>query len=105
MSEQPITTSKRLIHNTVFNVVTLISNAVIGFFLVRFFIGQLGTARYGVWLLFGGAAFRYGGMLSMGLNSSVNRYIPVYLAKDNNEGIQRVVNTTLFFYSAAATDI
>lgn len=102
MSDESITTSKRLVHNTVFNVVTLISNAVIGFFLVRFFVGQLGTARYGVWLLFGGAAFRYGGMLSMGLNSSVNRYIPVYLAKNNSDGVQRVINTTLFFYSVVS---
>jgi len=33
MNEQPITTSKRLIHNTFFNVATLVSNAFIGFFL------------------------------------------------------------------------
>ena len=102
MSDEAITTPKRLIHNTVFNVATLVTNAVIGFFLIRFFIGHLGTARYGVWVLFGGAVFRYGGMLTMGLNSSVNRYIPLYLAKDNNEGVQRVINTTLFFYSAVS---
>jgi len=99
MNEQPITTSKRLIHNTFFNVVTLVSNAVIGFFLMRFFLGQLGEARYGVWLLFAGSVFRYASLLSMGLNSSINRYIPVCLAKNDEDGVQRVIRTSLFFFS------
>jgi len=34
----------------------------------------------------------------MGLNSSINRYIPMYLAKHNDEGVQRVISTSLFFY-------
>jgi O-antigen/teichoic acid export membrane protein len=102
VNSNPITTSKRLIFNTVFNLVTLISNAVIGFFLMRFFLGKLGQARYGLWLLFGGLLFRYGSMLSMGLNSAVNRYIPVYLAKGDREGIQRAVNTIFAFYSVLA---
>ena len=99
MNEQYITTSKRLIHNTVFNVVTLVSNALIGFFLIRFFLGQLGEVRYGVWLLIAGSLFRYAAMLSMGLNSSINRYIPVYLAKNDEDGIQRVISTSFFFFS------
>jgi O-antigen/teichoic acid export membrane protein len=97
MSEQPVTTSKRLIHNTIINVLTLVSNALIGFFLVRFFLGQLGEAQYGVWVLIG-SLFRYRGILSMGLNSSANRYIPMYRAKNNDAGVQRVISSTLFFY-------
>lgn len=99
MNEQPITTSKKLIHNTFFNVVTLVSNALIGFFLIRFFLGQLGEIRYGVWLLIAGSLFRYAAMLSMGLNSSINRYIPVYLAKNDEDGVQRVISTSFFFFS------
>lgn len=38
----------------------------------------------------------------MGLNSAINRYIPVYLAKNNNDGIQRVISTSLFFFSTVA---
>jgi len=102
MSEQPITTSKRLIHNTLFNVATLVSNAIIGFFLIRFFLGRLGEARYGIWLLVGGFMFRYGTLLSIGLNSSINRYIPIYLAKKDADGIQRVISTSLFFYLGLA---
>ncbi len=98
--DERIATSKRLIHNTVFNVVALISNAVIAFFLTRFFLAKLGHDRYGVWVLIGGSILHYGPLLNMGLNSAVNRYIPVYLAKNDNQGVQRVINTTLLFYSA-----
>lgn len=101
MGSRHITTSKRLIHNTLINVLMLISNAVIGFFLIRFFLGQLGEERYGVWILIA-SIFIYRDLLSMGLNSSINRYIPVYLVNNNYEGIQRVVSTALFFYSSLA---
>jgi len=102
MGEQQITTSKRLVYNTFFNVVTLVSNAVIGFFLVPFFLGRLGQAKYGIWFLIAGSIFRYGPLLSMGLNSAINRYIPVYLAKNDDEGIQRVISTSLFFFFVPA---
>jgi O-antigen/teichoic acid export membrane protein len=100
--DERIATSKRLIHNTVFNVVALLSNAVIAFFLTRFFLAKLGQDRYGVWLLIGGSILHYGPLLNMGLNSAVNRYIPVYLAKKDSQGIQRVINTTLLFYLVLA---
>jgi len=77
------------------------SNAVIGFFLIRFFLGRLGEARYGVWVLIG-SIFRYRGILSMGLNSAINRHIPVCLAKDDREGIGKVISTALFFFSTLA---
>jgi len=99
MNEQYATTSKRLIHNTVFNVAALVSNALIGFFLIRFFLGQLGQIKYGIWLLIAGSVFRYATLLSMGLNSSINRYIPVYLAKNDEDGIRRVISTSFLFFS------
>jgi len=77
------------------------SNAVVGFFLIRFFLGRLGEARYGVWVLVG-SLFRYRGILGMGLNSAVNRHIPVCLARDDHEGVARVISTALFFFSALA---
>ena len=98
MSDAPVTSSKRLVYNTVFNVSALVGNAVIGFFLMRFLLGQLGEIRYGVWLLIGGSIIRYGPMLSMGLNSSINRYIPVYLARSDADGVQRVISTSFFFF-------
>ena len=99
MNPQPVTTSKRLVYNSLLNVTTLVTHAVIGFFLIRFFLGRFGEVRYGVWVLIGGSMFRYAPLLSMGLNSAVNRYVPLYLAKNDTEGVQRVVNTSLFFFA------
>ncbi|MHC4116776.1 MAG: lipopolysaccharide biosynthesis protein [Planctomycetota bacterium] len=102
MSEQPVTTSKRLVLNTLFNVAALLSNAVVSFFMIRFLLGQLGEVRYGVWVLIGGSIFRYAPLLSVGLNSSINRYIPIYLARGDSDGIQRVINTSLFVFTFLA---
>jgi O-antigen/teichoic acid export membrane protein len=33
------------------------------------------------------------------LNSSINRYIPVYLAKNDEDGIRRVISTSFLFFS------
>lgn len=102
MNEQSGTTARRLVLNTFFNVAALVSNAVIGFFMIRFLLGRLGEDRYGVWVLIGGTLFRYAPLLSIGLSSSINRYIPVFLAKDDADGIQRVVSTSLFFFAILA---
>jgi O-antigen/teichoic acid export membrane protein len=101
MNQQYITTSKRLIHNTIFNVVTLVSGAIITFFLIRFFLAHLGESRYGVWVLIG-SIFQYRRLLDMGMNSSIDRYIPVSLAKCDDDGVQRVISTSLFFFIALA---
>jgi O-antigen/teichoic acid export membrane protein len=101
MSQQYITTSKRLIHNTIFNVATLVSGAIITFFLIRFFLARLGESRYGVWVLIG-SIFQYRRLLDMGMNSSIDRYVPVNLARHDDDGIQRVISTSLFFFAALA---
>ena len=98
MNQQSVTTSKRLVHNTFFNVAALLSNALIGFFLIRFFLSRFGEAQYGVWLLIGGSIYRYAPLLSIGFNSSINRYIPLFMAQNDNDGVQRVINTSLFFF-------
>jgi O-antigen/teichoic acid export membrane protein len=98
MNQQSFTSPKRLVHNTFFNVAALLSNAVIGFFLIRFFLSRLGEAQYGVWLLIGGSIFRYAPLLSFGFNSSINRYIPLFIAQNDNDGVQRVISTSLFFF-------
>lgn len=101
MNEQYITTSKRLIHNTIFNMITLVSGAAITFFLIRFFLSQLGESKYGIWVLIG-SIFQYRRLLDMGMNSSIDRFIPVNLARRDDDAIQRVISTSLFFFTALA---
>ena len=100
MNPQSVTTPKRLVHNTFFNVAALLSNAVIGFFLIRFFLSRLGEVQYGVWVLIGGSIFRYAPLLSVGFNSSINRYIPLFMAQNDHDGVRRVINTSLLFFIA-----
>ncbi len=40
-----------MVHNTFFNVAALVSNILIGFFLIRFFLSRLGEPQYDVLLL------------------------------------------------------
>jgi O-antigen/teichoic acid export membrane protein len=96
-----ITTSRTLIRNTLSNLVMLMSNAIIYFLLIRFYLGCFGPARNGVWVLVG-SVFRYRMILGLGLNSAINRRIPMYLARDDEEGIRKVVSTALFFFSIMA---
>jgi Na+-driven multidrug efflux pump len=96
-----VTTSRALVRNTFFNLLMLMSNAIIGFLLVRFLLGRFGEARYAVWVLIG-ELFRYRMLLGLGLNSAINRRIPMYLAKDDEEGIRKVVSTALFFFTMVA---
>lgn len=93
-----ITTSKRLISNTVLNMLNSILTAVISFFLIRFLVANLGEERYGVWVLVA-SVFQFRMLLNMGLNSAVNRFIPVYLARQDRDGITKVISTTFFYYS------
>ncbi|MBN1803871.1 MAG: oligosaccharide flippase family protein [Sedimentisphaerales bacterium] len=97
INSKSITTSKRLAYNTFSNILMLVSNALISFFLIRFFLSHLGQSRYGIWMLVG-SIFSYRGLIGMGVNSSINRYIPVYLAQKNDKGIQDVVSTSFFFF-------
>jgi O-antigen/teichoic acid export membrane protein len=96
-----VTTPRALVRNTFFNILMLMSNAIVAFLLVPFFIGQLGQSGYGVWVLIG-SVFRYRILLGMGLNSAINRRIPMYLARDDEEGIRRTISTALFFFTIIA---
>ncbi len=96
-----VTISKRLVHNSFYNVVMLMANAVVAFLLIRFFLDRFGEARYGVWVLIG-SVFRYRMVLGMGLNSAINRRIAMYLAKDDEQGMRSVVSTALLFFSIVA---
>ncbi|OHB66593.1 MAG: hypothetical protein A2Y77_13140, partial [Planctomycetes bacterium RBG_13_62_9] len=96
-----VTTSRALIRNTFFNLLMLMSNAVVYFLLIRFFLGCFGVERNGVWALIG-SVFRYRIVLGLGLNSAINRRIPMYLARDDEQGIRKVVSTALFFFSLMA---
>ena len=94
MSGPMVTSAHRLISNTAWNVFALIVNAVVAFLLIRFFLRHLGQARFGLWVLVG-SLFRYRGIFSMGLNTAINRYVPMYLAAGDRSGLRKALRTAL----------
>ncbi len=93
-----ITSGRRLIVNTILNMLNQVLTAVINFAMVGFFLDTLGQETYGVWILIG-SIFGYRAIMAMGLNSAVNRHIPVYLARGEHEGIRGVVSTAFAYFA------
>jgi len=101
MKASKTTNAHRLMSNTAWNVLTLVANAVLAFLLIRFFLRHLGQARFGLWVLVG-SLFRYRGIFSMGLNTAINRYVPMYLAANDHPALRQALGTTLRFYLCMA---
>lgn len=91
----------RLILNTLSNVGALVVNSVVGILLAPFLLNELGQSAYGIWTLTG-SLLAYSSLLSLGLNSAVNRWLPMYLVERNQEGIDQVVSTTIVTYAIGA---
>ena len=89
--------AKRLTINTAVNMACLVINGIVGFFLVPFFLGSLNAGRYGIWVLIA-SIFQYRFILTGGLNSAINRYIPVCLATKDKAQLSKVVTTSFIYY-------
>ena len=70
---------------------------IVLFFISPFVVHSLGNVDYGVWCLLVSLT-GYMGLLDIGLMSSISRYINFYIAKNDQDNINRVVNTSLFTY-------
>lgn len=93
--------SKRLVVNTACSVAGLFLPRFATFLLTPFILGKLGEDVYGIWQLTG-SLLAYSYFLSLGLNSAISRWVPMYLVSKDTEGINRVVNTTLVAYAIGA---
>jgi O-antigen/teichoic acid export membrane protein len=89
-------TAKRLVLNVISNIISLVMQMAVGFFMVPFFMHTLGKERYGIWILLA-SVFAYRSTLNMGLNSAINRYIPVFLAKNDKDGVQKVISMSTLY--------
>ena len=68
---------KRLISNTLWNIFSLAIGMTTGIVMTPFILHHLGKSGYGIWALTG-SLFAYSQLLSLGLNSAVNLWIPKY---------------------------
>ena len=100
-TETRITSSRRLMINTVLNLMNQVVTVIVNFAMVGFFLDTLGEERYGIWILVG-SIFSYRNLMSMGLNSAVNRNIPVHLARGDLSAVAGVVSTAFAYFLAPA---
>ncbi len=77
---------------------SLAVNMVIGVFLSPFILHHLGDAAFGIWVLIFSFTGYYG-LFDMGIRSSIVRYVSKFAATDDNEGISRLISTSLFSYA------
>ena len=74
-------------------------NILVGIFLSPFILHRLGNTAYGAWVLVFSVTGYYG-LFDLGVRSSIIRYVSTYTAKDDVDGLCRLVNTSLAGYTA-----
>lgn len=90
--------NKSLKYNAFWNILSNVLNILLLFILTPIITKGLGDAQYGIYIILG----TIGGALSiinLGLGEATLRYVAFYYSKNDNEGVNRVFNATLWLYS------
>jgi len=72
-------------------------SGVVSFLLFPYVIRHLGNDAYGVWVLVGSLT-GYLGLMDLGVNITVVKYVAEYRARGDEAGLRRVVSDTFFLY-------
>jgi membrane protein EpsK len=89
---------RRLITNTLVNVIQTPLGTIVQLFLTPFVLNTLGKPAYGIWTLTG-SLLAYFAQLRAGLNSAVSYHVPRHHERKDIGAINRVVSTVFAFYS------
>lgn len=73
-------------------------NILVGIFLSPYILHHLGDEAFGLWVLIFSITGYYG-LFDLGIRSSIIRYVAKYSATDENDELNRLINTALFTYS------
>jgi O-antigen/teichoic acid export membrane protein len=73
-------------------------NILVGIFLSPFILHRLGDTAYGIWILIFSVTGYYG-LFDLGIRSSVVRYVSTYTATNDQEGLAKLINTSLATYT------
>src|SRR5215813_14408414 len=90
---------RQIIKNISSNWFSLGINVVTGIIVSPFIVHRLGDTANGIWVLIFSVTGYYG-LFDLGIRSSVVRYVSKYTATGEDDELARVVNTSLFSYSA-----
>ena len=95
----PKTEKHKILQNIGTSWFALGTNVLIGVFLSPFILHRLGDAAFGIWILIFSVTGYYG-LFDLGIRSSVVRFVSKFSATNDAENLARVINTSLFAYSA-----
>lgn len=87
--------AKRAIPNVLFNFLPFILTAIVGLFMVPFFIGKLGIVAYSVVPL-ALSMTGYVTLISDAISNSIGRYLAVAIQRNDQKDAERVYNTAFF---------
>jgi O-antigen/teichoic acid export membrane protein len=76
-------------------------NVAVGFLLSPFILHHLGDEGFGLWVLIFSLTGYYG-LFDLGIRSSIVRYVAKYTATDEQDELNRLVNTAMFSYGGVA---
>jgi O-antigen/teichoic acid export membrane protein len=95
-----------LVRNAVSNAGYFGVNLFVTILLLPFMLHTLGSTVFGIWTI-GNSILGYYGLVDLGVGSALLRFVARYREKnkDSSEYINQVLNTTLFFFSLAATAV
>jgi O-antigen/teichoic acid export membrane protein len=72
---------------------------VVGVFLSPYIVHRLGDEAFGIWVLIFSITGYYG-LFDLGIRSSVVRYVAKYVATDERDELNGLINTAIFSYGA-----
>lgn len=90
-----LTRGRRLVRNTVLNLIGLGAPLVVAIFAIPFLIGGLGTDRFGILTLVW-AAIGYFGLFDLGLGRALTQIVAKKLGTDREQEIPTLIWTALF---------
>ena len=73
-------------------------NVMVGIFLSPYILHRLGDEAFGLWILIFSFTGYYG-LFDLGIRSSIVRYVARYSATDEQDELNRLINTAMFSYS------
>lgn len=91
----------RFARNLLANWTLVVADVAVAFFLTPLIISSLTLVVYGIWSLIN-SLIGYMGLVDLGMRGSVGRYVNHYLARRDNERVNQVIVTSIYFLTAVS---
>lgn len=90
--------SKKVVKNVIYNWSGFVVNLVIAFFMSPFIVHGLGNTYYGIWVIMMQLT-GYLGILELGVNSSIVKYVAEYQGSGKTDELNQTVSAAISIYA------